>query len=284
MKKLITGKVRDVFEADENRLVIVTTDRISAFDVILPTAIPGKGSALNQISNFWFDYTKDIVPNHLLATETAALPGDFARDATDYAGRTVLVKRLKMLPFEFIIRGYIFGNMWKAYQAGEAFCGQKITGEYQLAQRLQTPILTPSTKASEGHDIYISLAQLQSELGAELAAKICETCLALYDACYGYALQQGIIIADTKLEFGLDETGALVLADEIFTPDSSRFWDAAAYKIGESPQSYDKQFVRDWLTENGLAGVEPAPELPQNIVEETAALYRQCLAKITRQA
>jgi phosphoribosylaminoimidazole-succinocarboxamide synthase len=276
MKKLITGKVRDVFAADADSLIIVTTDRISAFDVVLPTAIPGKGRALNQISNFWFDFTQGIVPNHLIATKTADMPGGFAEE-----GRTVQVRRLKMLPFEFIIRGYIFGNMWKAYQAGEPFCGQRITGEYSLAEKLAAPIITPSTKASEGHDVYIPLEELERALGAELAAKICATCLALYEKCYGYALQQGIIIADTKLEFGLDEDGALVLADEIFTPDSSRFWDAAAYKVGESPQSYDKQFVRDWLIEKHLDGVEPAPALPQNIVEETAALYRQCLAKLT---
>ncbi|MDR2526212.1 MAG: phosphoribosylaminoimidazolesuccinocarboxamide synthase [Oscillospiraceae bacterium] len=277
---MISGKVRDVFET-EGGLVIVTTDRISAFDVILPTEIPGKGAALNGISNFWFALTRALVPNHLITTETEEMPGNFKLDKPAYEGRTVYVKRLQMLPFEFIIRGYIFGNMWKAYQDGEAFCGQKIVGDYQQAEKLRTPIITPSTKASEGHDVYISLRELEAALGKALADKICKICLELYDRCYNYALQKGIIIADTKLEFGLDENGQLVLADEIFTPDSSRFWDAGTYKVGESPQSYDKQFVRDWLIQNKLDGVEPAPELPADIVKETARLYAECLAKIT---
>ncbi|MDR1464474.1 MAG: phosphoribosylaminoimidazolesuccinocarboxamide synthase [Oscillospiraceae bacterium] len=281
MEKIISGKVRDVFSVDNSSLVIVTTDRISAFDVILPTDISGKGTALNQISNFWFGLTQDLIPNHLLSADLADMPALFSAQPETYAGRTVLVKKLRMLPYEFIIRGYVFGNMWKAYRAGEPFCGQKIEGTYQLAEKLAAPIITPSTKAAEGHDIYISLDETRADLGAALTDQICGVCLALYDRCYRYALERGIIIVDTKLEFGLDSDGSLVLADEIFTPDSSRFWDAAAYRVGESPKSYDKQFVRDWLIANHLDGAEPAPLLPQGIADETAALYRQCLEKIT---
>jgi phosphoribosylaminoimidazole-succinocarboxamide synthase len=281
MQKIISGKVRDVYDVDGQSLAIVTTDRISAFDVILPTLIPGKGKALNEISNFWFALTQDIVPNHLISADLADMPPLFGEQPEAYAGRTVLVKKLKMLPFEFIIRGYVFGNMWKAYQAGEPFCGQVITGDYQLAEKLHQPIITPSTKASEGHDVYISLEALEEALGKERSAQICEICLELYDRCYQYAAQRGILIADTKLEFGLDEQGNLVLADEIFTPDSSRFWDAAAYRVGSSPKSYDKQFVRDWLISNGLDGVEPAPELPAEVAAKTAALYQACARKLT---
>ncbi|MDR2753445.1 MAG: phosphoribosylaminoimidazolesuccinocarboxamide synthase [Oscillospiraceae bacterium] len=281
MQKIISGKVRDVFDVDEQQLVIVTTDRISAFDVILPTPIAGKGAALNRISNFWFGLTKDIVPNHLISTDLKDMPTLFSKNASDYEDRTVLVKKLKMLPFEFIIRGYVFGNMWKAYQAGEPFCGQKIEGDYQLAQKLASPIITPSTKAAEGHDVYLPLAALDSALGQELSKNVQAICLALYQRAYDYAARQGILIADTKLEFGLDAQGNLVLADEIFTPDSSRFWDAAAYSVGTAPQSYDKQFVRDWLISNKLDGVEPAPELPAEVAKKTAALYAACAKKIT---
>jgi len=271
MQKIITGKVRDVYDLDGESLIIVTTDRISAFDVVLPTDIPGKGAALNQISNFWFGMTGDIVPNHLLSTQ----PEGFD------SSRTVQVKKLKILPFEFIIRGYVFGNMWKAYQAGEPFCGQVIRGDYQQAQKLDAPILTPSTKATEGHDVYISMEELYGAVGRELGEKINGICLRLYERCCAHALARGIIIADTKLEFGLDGDGNLVLADEISTPDSSRFWDAAAYQVGTSPKSYDKQFVRDWLIARKLDGADPGPALPAEIVERTAALYQECLRKIT---
>jgi phosphoribosylaminoimidazole-succinocarboxamide synthase len=280
MQKIISGKVRDVYDADRQSLVIVTTDRISAFDVILPTTVAGKGAALNQISNFWFSLTEDIVPNHLISADLRDMPAVFQADPAYYRNRTILVKKLKMLPFEFIIRGYVFGNMWKAYLAGEPFCGQMIAGSYQLAEKLAQPIITPSTKATEGHDVYIPLEELDRALGKELSEQIQDICLALYDRCYSYAAQRGIIIADTKLEFGLDEQGSLVLADEIFTPDSSRFWDAATYRVGASPKSYDKQFVRDWLIENKRDGVEPAPKLPADIAEKTAALYAECVEKL----
>ena len=279
MEKIISGKVREVYDTGKDELIIVTTDRISAFDVILDSEIPNKGVNLTQIANFWFDYTKDIVKNHIVSTKQEDMGPEFA-DAY-YKDRTIKVKKLKMLPYEVIVRGYMFGSMWNAYKAGEEFCGAKFEGEHQLAEKLATPIVTPSTKSSEGHDINITREEMAQGAGQELAQKIFDISIALYNKCYDYALTKGIIIADTKFEFGLDENGEIVLVDEMFTPDSSRFWNAAEYKVGESPKSYDKQFVRDWLIANDLKGVEPAPKLPDDIVAKTAALYDECKAKIT---
>ena len=279
LKKIISGKVREVYDTGKDELIIVTTDRISAFDVILDSEIPNKGVNLTQIANFWFDYTKDIVKNHIVSTKQEDMPEEFA-DAY-YKDRTIKVKKLKMLPYEVIVRGYLFGSMWNAYKAGEPFCGASFSGEHQLAEKLETPIVTPSTKSSEGHDINITREEMAQGVGEELAQKIFDISIALYNKCYDYALTKGIIIADTKFEFGLDENGEIVLADEMFTPDSSRFWNAQEYKVGESPKSYDKQFVRDWLIANDLKGVEPAPKLPDEIVAKTAALYDECRAKIT---
>lgn len=281
MKKIISGKVRDVYEVNDQQLAVVTTDRISAFDVILKSQVEGKGIALNLISNYWFDFTKDIIPNHIVSTDIKDMPEFFSQDAAAYDKRTVLVKKLKMLPYEFVVRGYIFGNMWKAYQNKTAFCGYEIQGDYQLAQKLETPILTPSSKNTEGHDEYIPMDQLYSEIGKEKADAIRDICLKLYQRCYEHAKERGILIADTKFELGYDEDGNLVLADEIFTPDSSRFWDASQYRVGESPKSYDKQFVRDWLIANHLDGVTPAPELPADVLEATSKTYKECYQKIT---
>jgi len=280
MNKIISGKVRDVYDNGES-LIIVTSDRISAFDVVLPTPIPEKGKALNLISNFWFDKTKDIVAGHIIETDYKKMPEPFSLAPSLYADRTVMVRKLKMLKYEFIVRGYIFGNMWKAYQNGEPFCGHKITGKYEMAQKLQQPIITPSTKAEEGHDVYVSLDTLRADIGVDLTDKIVQTCIDLYNRCYTYAMIKGIIIADTKFEFGIAPDGSLVLADEIFTPDSSRFWDMKEYKIGTSPKSYDKQFVRDWLIANKMDGVTPPPNLPNDIVFKTSELYRECYRKIT---
>lgn len=281
MKKIISGKVREVYDLEQNQLVIVTSDRISAFDVILESQIPGKGIALNTLSNFWFDYTKDIVPNHLISTDLKDMPAFFSENSEYYNNRTILVKKLNMLPYEIIVRGYMFGSMWKSYKADGEFCGQKIEGDYQLAQVLKTPILTPSIKAQEGHDEYISMEQFSNDIGEELAQQIYDVSMKLFHSCYEYAKQKGILIADTKFEFGLDGDGKLTLADEIFTPDSSRFWDSANYKEGESPKSFDKQFVRDWLIARHLDGVTPSPELPQDIIDTTSALYQQCCKLIT---
>lgn len=280
MKKIISGKVRDVFEVDKSHLLIVTTDRISAFDVILDSEIPGKGAALNSLSNFWFSFTNDIIPNHIVSTSMKDFPAELQQNSSYYQDRTVLVKKLKMLPYEFIVRGYIFGNMWEAYRRDEEFCGKKITGKYRQAEALACPIITPSKKVNEGHDEYISLDQLSSELGNDFSKQLCEISLALYNRCYTYAKERGILIADTKFEFGYDEAGTLTLGDEIFTPDSSRFWDASCYRVGESPKSYDKQFVRDWLIREHLNGKKPAPSLPNEIIEKTARIYQTCLSKL----
>ncbi len=279
MEKIISGKVRDVYAIDESKLVIVTTDKISAFDVIMPTPVPGKGKVLNQVANFWFDYTKDLVKNHLITTNLKDMPEFFQSD--EYEDRTIMVKRLKMIPYEIIVRGYIFGSMWKSYEAGEDFCGHPFTRTYQQAEKLDKPILTPSTKSKTGHDINVSFADMASDIGADLSNQIEKISLAIYERCADYALSKGIIIADTKFEFGLDENGELVLADEVLTPDSSRFWDASRYQTGTSPESFDKQFLRDWLIANHLDGVSPAPEIPAEIIAKTSEKYAQCLKMLT---
>lgn len=276
MKKIGSGKVREIYEVSDKELVIYTTDRVSAFDVILPTPVPDKGRVLNQLSLMWFDLTKDIVANHVVSIDPKDMPEEFSKE--EYKDRVMLVKKLKMLPYEFIIRGYMFGSMWKAYKAGEPFCGQVITGDYQLAQKLERPILTPSTKATEGHDEYsVTHEGMVKDLGEELTRQLEETCLKVYETCFNYAEKRGILIADTKLEFGLDEDGKLVLADEVLTPDSSRFWNKAEYQVGTSPLSYDKQYLRDWLTENHLDSVTPPPQLPEDVVAKTRDKYLECL-------
>lgn len=278
MKKIISGKVREVYDLEDGRMVIVTTDRISAFDVILPTMITDKGKVLNALSNFWFDYTKDIVKNHMISAELKDMPAEFQKP--EFEGRTILVKKLKMIPYEVIVRGYMFGSMYEAYKKGEEFLGHKFDKEYKQAEKLDEPIVTPSTKAAEGHDINVTLDYMKKDLGDDLGTKIEQTALAIYKKCYDHAAKNGIIIADTKFEFGLDENGELVLADEVLTPDSSRFWNAAEYKPGTSPASYDKQFVRDWLKDNNLAGDPDIKSIPSEVVEKTSALYRECQKRI----
>lgn len=280
MKKIISGKVREVYEVSEDRLAIVTTDRISAFDVIMPTPVPDKGRVLNSLSSFWFSYTSSIVKNHMVSEDLKDMPQEL--QAPEYEGRTILVKKLKMIPFEFIIRSYLFGSMWKEYEKTGAFCGTPFPAGMQMAQRLPEPILTPSIKAEEGHDVNVSLAYMEEKLGADLAHRVADTALALYKRCFDYAYERGIIIADTKLEFGLDENGELVLADEVLTPDSSRFWSREAYRMGVSPESFDKQYLRDWLTANGLDGRDPAPELPPEVVEKTREKYLECEERLVK--
>ena len=280
MKKIISGKVREVYDLEDGRMVIVTTDRISAFDVILPTMITDKGKVLNALSNFWFNYTKDIVKNHMISSDLKDMPQEFQKP--EFEGRTILVKKLKMIPYEVIVRGYMFGSMYEAYKKGEPFLGHKFEKDYQQAERLAEPIVTPSTKAKEGHDINVTLQYMKDDLGEELGTKIEKAALAVYKKCYEHAAKNGIIIADTKFEFGLDEKGDLVLADEVLTPDSSRFWNAATYKVGTSPASYDKQFVRDWLKDNNLAGDPNIKSIPQDIVAKTAALYKECQERICK--
>ncbi|MBQ5400439.1 MAG: phosphoribosylaminoimidazolesuccinocarboxamide synthase [Treponema sp.] len=278
MKKIISGKVREVYDLEDGRMVIVTTDRISAFDVILPTMITDKGKVLNALSNFWFGLTKDIVKNHMISSDLKDMPAEFQK--SEYEGRTILVKKLKMIPYEVIVRGYMFGSMYEAYKKGEPFLGHKFDREYQQAEKLAEPICTPSTKAKEGHDINVTLEYMKNDLGAELGQKIADTAIAIYNKCYEHAYKNGIIIADTKFEFGLDENGELVLADEVLTPDSSRFWNLSTYKVGTSPASYDKQFVRDWLKDNNLAGDPNIKSLPEDVVKKTSELYHECEEKI----
>jgi len=287
MKKIISGKVREIYDisdelppdVSEERLVIVTTDRISAFDVILPKVVANKGKVLNAVSLFWFNFTKDIIPNHIISSDLKDMPEYFQKN--EFEGRTVLVKKLKILPFEFIIRGYMFGHMWDSYSKGQEFCGQKITGDYKLAEKLAAPLFTPSTKAHVGHDEYISVKQVADSIGAELATKVEKVCLEIYNTCYNYAYNKNIIIADTKFEFGLDENNNLVLADEVLTPDSSRFWSLSEYQVGVSPKSYDKQLVRDWLLNNKKDGEMQFDNVPDDVLRKTSEIYAECLKKIT---
>jgi len=280
VKKLISGKVREVYEVSDDKLVIVTTDRISAFDVVLSKPVANKGKVLNAISLYWFNFTKGIIHNHIISSDLKDMPEFFQKD--EFEGRTVLVKKLKMLPFEFIVRGYMFGNMWEAYSKGEKFCGQSIEGNYKLAEKLAVPLFTPSTKARVGHDEYISVQHVKDVIGAELVGRIETVSLKLYNTCYNYAYNKNIIIADTKFEFGLDEHNSLYVADEILTPDSSRFWSLLDYKAGVSPKSYDKQLVRDWLTENKINGEMQFDNVSDEVLRKTSEIYAECLAKITR--
>ena len=283
MNKIISGKVREVYDLEDGRMVIVTTDRISAFDVILPTMITDKGKVLNALSNFWFDLTKDIVKNHMISSDLKDMPAEFQKP--EFEGRTILVKKLQMVPYEVIVRGYMFGSMYEAYKKGEPFLGHKFDKEYQQAEKLDEPIVTPSTKAAEGHDINVTLDYMKEDLdkkypGKDLGTKIEKAALAIFNKCAEHAAKNGIIIADTKFEFGLDENGDLVLGDEVLTPDSSRFWNAAEYKVGTSPASYDKQFIRDWLKDNNLAGDPNIKSIPDDVVAKTSALYHECQTKI----
>ena len=280
MKKIISGKVREVYDLEDGRMVILTTDRISAFDVILPVEIPGKGKVLNAVSELWFDLTKDICKNHLISSDVKDMPAAFQKP--EFEGRTMLVKKLKMVPYEVIVRGYMFGSMYEAYKKGEPFLGHSFDKEYQEAEKLAEPICTPSTKAKEGHDINVTLDYMKKDLGEELGTKIEKAALAIYKKCYDYAYERGIIIADTKFEFGLDDGGELVLADEVLTPDSSRFWNRDSYKVGTSPASYDKQFVRDWLKANNLAGDPNIKTIPADIVQKTSDLYAECQKRLAK--
>lgn len=281
MKPIASGKVREIYSVDDKSLLIVTTDRVSAFDVILGTPIPNKGKMLNHLSEFWFDYTRDILPNHLISTDYKTFPAPFC-DMPELEGRAMLVKKLKMLPVECIVRGYITGSGWESYKKTGEVCGIRLPEGLQESQKLDEPIFTPSTKAAEGHDENISFEQMCQIVGTELATKVKDATIAIYKACADYAATRGVIIADTKLEFGLDENGELVLGDEVLTPDSSRFWDMADYEIGRGQKSFDKQYLRDWLKANKLNGVEPAPELPEDVVTTTAAKYKEACDLITK--
>lgn len=278
MKPIYSGKVREIYDISDNNLVIVTTDRISAFDNILPTLVKDKGIILNKLSNFWFDKTKNIVPNHIIDDNTAHMPSFFQDDY--FRDRTVMIEKLNMIPFEFVVRGYLFGSMWNAYSSGEPFCGTVLPKNCRLAQKLEHPILTPAFKHDVGHDEYITMEEVQSRIGTALTEQITQICFRLYEECSDYAFSKGLIIADAKFEFGQNKQGKLILADEIFTPDSSRYWDAATYQTGTSPNSYDKQFLRDWLLNNKRNGAFQFDNVPETILTQTQKLYYECLNRL----
>ncbi|MEI8297706.1 MAG: phosphoribosylaminoimidazolesuccinocarboxamide synthase [Pseudomonadota bacterium] len=274
------GKVRDVYAIDAERMLIVTSDRLSAFDVVLPDPIPDKGRVLSEISAFWFDKTRHIVPNHLTGLPVEQFVSDPAERAT-LAHRAVVVRRLQALPVEAVVRGYLIGGGWKEYQQTGGICGITLPAGLQQADRLPQPIFTPATKAAVGeHDENVSFETIANTIGAELAAKVRDTALALYAFAANYALQRGIIIADTKFEFGLDAAGTLVLIDEVLTPDSSRFWPASSYAPGQSPPSFDKQYVRDYLETLSWDKRAPGPRLPADVIAKTTANYREARARL----
>jgi phosphoribosylaminoimidazole-succinocarboxamide synthase len=273
------GKVRDIYAVGDDKLLIVTTDRLSAFDVVMPTPIPGKGEVLTKVSAFWFGKLKTIVPSQALDIAPESVVSESERDQV--AGRAIVVRKLRALPVEAIVRGYLVGSGWKEYQASQSVCGIALPAGLAQADRLPEPIFTPSTKAAVGaHDENIAFEQMAALIGMDLAQQVRDVSLALYKAAAEYALTRGIIIADTKFEFGLDEAGTLVWIDEALTPDSSRFWPADQYQPGSNPPSFDKQFVRDWLEASGWNKQAPGPALPAEIVEKTAAKYREAMARL----
>jgi phosphoribosylaminoimidazole-succinocarboxamide synthase len=275
------GKVRDNYAVDNDKLLIITTDRLSAFDVVMNEPIPGKGKVLNQMSNFWFDKLSAIVPNHL----TGIPPESVVREdeIEQVRGRAVVAKRLKPILVEAVVRGYIIGSGWKDYQATGKVCGIALPSGLEQADKLPQPIFTPAAKADVGeHDENISFEEMEQRIGKELAEKICDVSIKLYQTAADYAATRGIIIADTKFEFGLDENGVLYLMDEVLTADSSRFWPADSYAPGMSPPSFDKQFVRDYLeTLKDWNKTAPAPNLPAEVIEKTGAKYREALERLT---
>lgn len=279
MKKISSGKVREIYEVDNDKLMMVVSDRISAFDFIMPNPVLDKGKILNKISEFWFNFVSDIIPNHIITTAYEEFPNDFRNE--EFKDRSMLVKKLKMLPVECIVRGYITGSGWAEYQKSGTVCGIELPEGLQECEKLAEPIFTPSTKAELGdHDENISFERCKEILGDELAEKVKNATINIYKKCADYALSKGIIIADTKFEFGLDENGNLVLGDEVLTPDSSRFWPLNDYEIGRSQKSFDKQYLRDWLSSNGYRNNPPA-ELPEDVLETTRNKYIEAYEKIT---
>ena len=281
LMRLHEGKVRNIYAVDDQSMLIVTTDRLSAFDVVLPDPIPDKGRVLNSISNFWFARTAHLIPNHLTDRALSSIIKDPAELAM-LEGRAVIVRRLRALPVEAVVRGYLIGSGWKDYQQDGTLCGIALPGGLRLAERLPEPLFTPATKAQAGaHDENIPYAELVSQIGAERAAAVRERALALYGFAAAHARARGIIIADTKFEFGIDEAGRLTLIDEVLTPDSSRFWPADSYQVGISPPSFDKQYVRDYLETLDWNKRPPAPRLPPEIIARTSEKYREALARLT---
>ena len=280
MKKISNGKVREIYEVDEHSLMIVVSDRISAFDFIMPEGVPDKGILLNKLSEFWFDYVTDIIGNHIITTDYLEYPEEFRKE--EFRGRSMLVKKLKMLPVECIVRGYITGSGWKDYQRSGTVSGIELRSGLRESDQLPEPIYTPSTKATEGHDEAIDFEGTVSLVGdRELAERLRDVSIAVYSAAAKHARERGIILADTKFEFGLDEHGELTLGDEVCTPDSSRFWPADQYETGRSQPSFDKQFVRDWASSTGWDRNPPAPAIPDEVVQRTREKYIEAYERIT---
>lgn len=280
LKQIYSGKVRDVFAVGDDKLLLVATDRISAFDVILGDPIPGKGKVLTALTNFWFEKLKDVIPNHLtgIAPESVVKP----EEIDQVSGRAVVSKRLKPILVECVARGYIIGGGWKDYCATGSVCGVKLPAGLRQAEKLPEPIFTPAAKAEVGtHDENISFERVVELYGERIATIIRDTTLKLYKEAADYALTKGIIIADTKFEFGMDDEGNVYLMDEVLTPDSSRFWPADDYEVGTSPKSFDKQFIRDWLESQPWDKTPPAPKVPEDIIEKTADKYREALRRLT---
>ena len=282
---LARGKVRDNYAVGDDRILMVASDRLSAFDVVMGEPIPGKGELLTRMALFWFEQLAGMVPNHLTGDEPESVVS--AAERAQVRGRSMLVKRLKPLPIEAVVRGYLAGSGWAEYQQSQSVCGVKLPAGLKNAAKLPEPIFTPATKAEMGeHDENIDFVRAAEMIGADLAAKVREISIALYSRAAAIALAKGIIIADTKFEFGLDAEGTLTLMDEVLTPDSSRFWPVEGYREGANPPSYDKQFVRDWLEQASLDGrpwnkQAPAPALPADVIALTAAKYREALVRLT---
>jgi phosphoribosylaminoimidazole-succinocarboxamide synthase len=273
------GKVRDIYAVGDDRMLIVTTDRLSAYDVILPTPVPEKGRVLTELANFWFRRLESIIPNHLtgIDPETVVAPGE----REQVRGRSIVVKRLAPLPIEAVVRGYLEGSGWKEYQESQSVCGIRLPAGLQRASKLPEPIFTPATKAEAGHhDENISFERTAELVGEARAKEIRDVAIRLYKAAAEYALQRGIIIADTKFEFGTDANGKLHLIDEALTPDSSRFWPLASYRVGESPESFDKQYVRNWLDAIGFQRKPPAPAMPDDVARKTSEKYQEALKRL----
>jgi phosphoribosylaminoimidazole-succinocarboxamide synthase len=276
LKFLHRGKVRDLYAVGEDKLLVIQTDRLSAFDVILPTPIPGKGRVLTELSFFWFDRLCHIVPNHLTGIAPESVVA--ANEREQVAGRAMVVRKLKPLLIEAVVRGYIIGSGWSDYQKTGAVCGIKLPAGLKQGQKLPAPIFTPASKAPAGeHDENITYADAEKTIGARYAAQVRDLSIRLYSEAAEYAATRGIIIADTKFEFGVDERGDIVLIDEALTPDSSRFWPSSEYKVGISPPSFDKQFVRDWLETQSWNKKPPAPALPADVLAKTSEKYREAL-------
>jgi phosphoribosylaminoimidazole-succinocarboxamide synthase len=282
LPRLGKGKVRDIYAVGQDKMLIVTSDRLSAFDVVLSDPIPDKGRVLNEMANFWFERLGHIVPNQLTGIDPESVVADDER--AQVRGRSVVVKKLKPLPIEAVVRGYIIGSGWKDYQRSGRICGIELPKGLQQAQKLPEPIFTPATKAESGHDENIRFEQMEKLIGDALARKVREVSIQLYKEASEYAASKGIIIADTKFEFGLDGRNQLVLIDEVLTADSSRFWPRDSYRVGVSPPSYDKQFVRDYLETLDWNKEPPAPKLPADVIARTSEKYREALQRLTGRA